>query len=159
MRCSTAVNRLTNIVFAAISLVILQSCMWEKRGEFSSPDRRRSISVYAPYPTNGALTVNVLQDGHRIYEWHKTGGDLLVNFMHAQWTPDSSVVGAFYNGTAPVEFAFDYRRKTPVPFTVIKDLMARAIRRQYNLSQSDNPFACQTCVVHFQLEHPDRVSH
>lgn len=105
---------------------------------FRSPYGHDDIAIWQKGPDNSwAAKVEVSMD-HRRTELI-TVREAFIYFVHVYWSSDGSRVGVLTAGSTPVHVAYDLKLHKNIPFTEIRDEVARSIRTAYHLSDAQDP--------------------
>ncbi len=106
----------------------------------------------------GGLQIRFVERSKTVYA-KKIIGDVYINFVEYCWSKDSARVGLFIANMPAEGFAYDFARRTEIPFESMKEAVAEKIRGEYQLTSTQDPFSCLKCMQDFTKEHPSETTH
>ena len=119
-------------IFALLPIVICIGCGWQYKVAFESPSKHYRLEVYQPPVLQEAnLRLDLVTAGKERKTIYRVGHERYMEFAHAYWSPDESVVGFFACGTGPIQFAYDVRRQATIPYQDISAQLRDNILRDY----------------------------
>ena len=147
-----------------VSIIVIMSsfsisCGWESKGTYKADHGTRRLQLLEKWPLNSlALRIQIYDNNRLVYTSKDFAPDVWINFVHVYWGPDHSTVAFFADGTRKIKFAYDFTKKSRIPFESLETRVAADIRATYNVSKSEDPFDCRRCTSIFIARHPSQVS-
>jgi hypothetical protein len=128
-----------------VPVLAFGACGWSTTRRYISPDETAEVRIYQPRGLRSSGLRIIPQEHGRETEIFSKRGDMFFHAAEVFWSGDGEVVGLFTCGEPFVRVAFDRKTLSHVSFSLVRDEIAKRLRRKYEIPAEERDEFEWTC--------------